>query len=107
MPRRIEVLVFDGCPSAEAAIARVHEAVHLARVAATVEVVRVDSEADAARLRFLGSPSVRVDGVDVDSGACERTDFGMQCRVYSSDGHFTATPPAAWIAAALLRPVES
>jgi hypothetical protein len=37
--------------------------------------------------RFLGSPSVRVEGVDIEPGAGERTDFGLKCRLYrTSEG---------------------
>lgn len=58
----------------------------------------VETEDDAARLRFLGSPTVRVDGCDVEAGAEDRSDFGMECRVYfSSDG----LPASAWIRDAL------
>lgn len=69
----LEVLYFDGCPSHERLrpmlreLARRHESELTER--------RIDSLADAQASRFLGSPSVRVDGVDVEPGAHERTDY--------------------------------
>ena len=99
--KRIEVLVFAGCPNVDATLERARLAIETSKVAAAVDVVHVESDEDAARLRFLGSPTVRVDGVDVDPGAAARVDFGMQCRVYPVDGRFEGLPPASWISAAL------
>jgi hypothetical protein len=99
--RRVEVLVFDGCPNVDATIARAREAVAATNVHAEVQLVRVESDEAAKRLRFLGSPTVRVDGVDVDGSASHRDDFGLQCRIYSVGGRLEGAPPTAWIAAAL------
>ncbi len=41
------------------------------------EIVEVRSEEEARERRFLGSPSVHIDGVDVEPQARERDDFGM------------------------------
>jgi hypothetical protein len=101
--RKIEVLVFDGCPNAESTVARVHAAIAAANVEASVAVVRVENDQDAVRLRFLGSPTVRVEGVDADPTAAERVDFGLQCRVYSCAGRFEEMPPIEWLTAALVR----
>ena len=97
----VEVLLFDGCPNADLATSRAREAITRAGVLADLRVVRIDGPADAIRLRFLGSPTIRVDGIDVDGAADTRTDFGMQCRVYSVDGRLAGAPPVAWIEAAL------
>ena len=83
---RIRVLYFDGCPNSEAAMNLVRQVVASHDVRATIESIEVLSHADAERLRFLGSPSVQVNGVDVDPAARERTDFGMACRLYGSSG---------------------
>ena len=47
--------------------------------------------------------TVRVDGADVDASAAGRTDFGMQCRVYGTNGELEGAPPSKWIKAALSR----
>jgi hypothetical protein len=99
--RRVEVLVFDGCPNLEATLERARAAVAAANAHAEVQLVRVESDEDAKRLRFLGSPTVRVDGVDVDGSAKQRDDFGLQCRIYSVGGRLEGAPPIDWIAAAL------
>jgi hypothetical protein len=99
--KQVEVLVFEGCPNVEATVAAARQAVGLAKVAADVRVVCVESDDAAKRLRFLGSPTVRVDGLDVEAGAKDRADFGLQCRVYSVEGRYQGSPPVDWIAAAL------
>ena len=99
--RRIEVMVFEGCPNIELTLERARAAITDTNVAARVLLVHVRTDEDAKRQRFLGSPTVRVDGADVDSSANHRDDFGMQCRIYSVGGHLEGAPPTEWIAAAL------
>jgi hypothetical protein len=99
--KEIEIVYFAGCPNVELAAARAREAIGLTGVAARVSLVQLRSSEDAAAQRFLGSPSVRVDGIDVDPSARERADFGMQCRVYATGDRIEGAPPATWIAAAL------
>ena len=59
--------------------------------------------AAAERERFLGSPTVRIDGQDVDPGAAQRSDFGLKCRLYRSDAGTSGLPPDAWFRAALAK----
>jgi hypothetical protein len=99
--KQVEVLVFEGCPNVEATVAAAREAIAQAKVSADLRVVRIESDDAAERLRFLGSPTVRVDGSDVEAGTNHRNDFGLQCRVYSVAGRYQGTPPIDWIAAAL------
>lgn len=94
----VELLYFDGCPGFEDVLPRLQA---LTRGCAELQVRRIDSVDDAESERFLGSPSVRVDGRDVEPGADERTDFGMKCRLYrTAEGHSHA-PLDAWIRRAL------
>jgi hypothetical protein len=99
--RRVEVLVFEGCPNLEATVECSRQAIEKTGVPADLHIVHVGSDEDAMRLRFLGSPTVRVDGVDVERAAAGREDFGLQCRVYGIDGRFQGAPPTAWIVNAL------
>ncbi|HEX4690112.1 MAG TPA: hypothetical protein VH276_05440 [Solirubrobacteraceae bacterium] len=94
---RIELLYFDGCPSHHAFRPQLQRILDLAGITATVEERRVESDADAQRKRFLGSPTLRVDGVDVDPGAGERTDYGLKCRLYHTDEGLRRTPRDEWV----------
>src|SRR5437762_11265796 len=101
-PRRVDVLVFEGCPEVEATIEQARRAIAAARVEAEVRVFVVRSAEEAERLRFLGSPTVRVDGIDVDRSALGRRDFSLQCRLYPVGGKLGCVPPPEeWIASAL------
>jgi hypothetical protein len=99
--KKIEILFSDGCPNVELAIRRVREAMAKCDVFAELHLVRIGEEADAVERGFLGSPTIRVDGLDVDPSTSERVDFGLQCRLYSFDGHLAGVPPVEWIEVAL------
>ncbi|MBA2446291.1 MAG: thioredoxin family protein [Nocardioidaceae bacterium] len=104
-PFTVELLYFDGCPSHEQLRPSVE---HLARQAGvTLRLTQVETPEAAESERFLGSPTVRVDGVDVDPTAPERTDFGLKCRIYRSDAGQSPLPPEPWIRAALKLPFEA
>ena len=97
----IELLYFDGCPNHEALLPRLRETVADADISAEVELRRITDDDAAQRERFLGSPTVRVDGHDVEPGAERRTDFGMKCRLYGTADGLFGQPEEDWISAAL------
>ena len=78
MPR-VEILYFDGCPNHDGARALVARIAAELRVEPNVELVEVADPDAASELRFLGSPSIRVNGRDVEPGAQERRDFVYSC----------------------------
>ena len=95
---RVELLYFDGCPGYEQLLERVRE---LVGVSAEVELRRIESEGAAAQARFLGSPTLRLDGLDVEPGAAARTDYGLKCRLYPTREGRVHAPPDEWIRRAL------
>jgi hypothetical protein len=99
----VELLYFDGCPSYERLKPRLEELMQRTGVSGALELHRVDSEQQAVHERFLGSPTVRVDGVDVDPGAAKRDDFGIKCRLYRDGERQHELPPDSWIVSALSR----
>ncbi len=62
---------------------------------------RVESVEDAERERFLGSPTLRVNGRDVDRSATQRSDYGLKCRLYHTESGIVAAPPNEWVLRAL------
>ena len=94
---RVEILYFDGCPNHERARELVERVAAELSIESEVELVRVDDTEGAAELRFLGSPTVRVDGRDVEPGADERHEFVLSCRVYRSEQGFSGQPDEAWL----------
>lgn len=69
-----------------------------------IRVVEVEDVETAERLRFLGSPTIRVDGRDIEPGAGERTDYTLSCRIYRMGGETSGRPDERWLRAALARP---
>ncbi len=82
----IQVLYFEGCPNHEPTVSLVREVIADLDCNAHVEEVEVTTQADAERLRFLGSPTVQVDGVDIEPSAQGRTDYALSCRMYNGSG---------------------
>lgn len=69
---------------------------------ARIEHVEVLSQGEADRLRFLGSPTVQVNELDIEPEARARTDFAMTCRLYGSSG----TPPADMVLSAICEAMQ-
>jgi hypothetical protein len=100
---KIELLYFDGCPNYEALLPALRVLLVNEGVEEEIALRRVETVEDAESERFLGSPTVRIDGEDVDPGARGRKDFGLKCRLYRSEEGVSGTPPESWIRAALER----
>ena len=96
----IELLYFDGCASWQHTLADLRALLTEAGRADEVRLVKVDTTDAAERLRFLGSPTVRVDGRDIESGIPD-AGYGMECRIYWVDGKPVGTPPREWLARAI------
>jgi hypothetical protein len=98
---RVEILYFDGCPNYEPARALVEQVAAELQLDPPVDLVEVVDPDAAAALRFLGSPTIRVDGHDIEPGAEERHEFTLSCRVYRTARGFSGQPDQAWIREAL------
>ena len=98
---KIEVLTFEGCPNAQAARELVNRAVADTRVEAEISFVNVPDAEGADQLRFLGSPTIRVDGRDVEPGTEERTDYVLACRIYRTERGPAGAPDERWLRDAL------
>jgi hypothetical protein len=79
---RVDLLYCDGCPHYAPLERRLRSLLAGAGVDAPVMLRRVRSSEEAERLRFLGSPTVRIADRDVEPGAHGRTDVGLKCRLY-------------------------
>ena len=103
---RVEILARRDCPSRDLAISLVDEAIFATGVPARVEMIDVVTEEQARRRRVLGSPSVRVDGRDVDPWADGRTDYSLSTRIYRTERGLAGGPDVGWIGAALVHAAE-
>lgn len=97
----VEILYFDGCPNVDKARQLVQRVVDEGDVDADVRLVNVPDEMSAKRMRFLGSPSIRVDGRDIEPEAEARADHFLSCRIYHTAAGFSGEPDEAWLRDAL------
>jgi hypothetical protein len=97
----VDVLYFEGCPNHAPARDLVERVLSEHSMTAEIRDVEVTDAADAQGKRFLGSPSVRIDGVDVDPSAIGLKGFGLMCRVYRDGNLVSGVPPRRMIENAL------
>ena len=79
---KIELLHMDDCPSWETGLENLKSALQLEGITADIHLIRVLDDVQAAHLKFLGSPSFRVDGRDLWPE--EREMYALSCRIYPS-----------------------
>jgi hypothetical protein len=92
----VELLYWDGCPSHPAVLADLRAALG---DEVPVTVREVVSEEQAVAERFPGSPTIRVDGVDLFPSDEPPS---LTCRIYRlADGRFSPTPDPALLREAL------
>ncbi len=101
MRPQIEFLYFRGCPNYESTRELLRQVLRENKVKATLHNMRIDSFDEAWAKRFLGSPTIRINGVDIEPGAENRRDYGLQCRVYRRGNEFAGKPSKTMIRAAL------
>jgi hypothetical protein len=100
--RLVELLYFSGCANYVAARKTVETVAAELGVSPDLRLVEVETPEAAEGLRFLGSPTIRVDGKDVEPGADERTEFQYACRLYRTTSGFRGIPDPEWVRQALL-----
>ena len=89
---KVELLYWEGCPSYPEALDLLRDALAERGVEREVEVREVRTQAEAEELQFPGSPTIRVDGRDIDeAGAREQP--ALTCRIYHlPDGRVSPVP---------------
>ena len=98
---RIELLYFDGCPNHDELLPHLEQLLTETGHSDEITLVRIETSEQAEADRFLGSPTLRINGVDVDPTAAERDDYGMKCRLYRTEEGLRGTPPDEWILSVL------
>lgn len=80
---KIDVLYFEECPNHLPTVERINSVLHEEGCTAEVREVLVPDAETAQRVNFLGSPTVRVNDIDIEPAAQNRKDFGLMCRRYT------------------------
>ena len=79
---RVQFLYYAECPSHGDGLARLKEAMSAEGIEARIDVVEVATDDEAQRLRFIGSPTIRIDGEDIDPEGLGGQQYALTCRVY-------------------------
>ena len=80
---KIEVLYFEECPNYLPALDRLRAVLRDEGVNAEVSAVKVNDASTAQRLQFIGSPTIRINGLDIEADARALGGGGLACRRYS------------------------
>ena len=98
---RVEVLYVSDCPSHPAAVKLVRDVLAAQGVATNIHEVLVSDERMACELKFLGSPTIRINGRDVAGESQATKNFALTCRLYPGSKEI-GLPPAEVIHRAVL-----
>ena len=99
---KIEFLYWEDCPSHPQAWSLLQEAMAELGVEIPVEQIEVVTDEAAERLAFPGSPTIRVNGVDIDPDGAAQMGTALTCRIYRlQDGRFSPVPTKEMIRQAL------
>ena len=99
---KMEILYFDGCPTYLKAEKTLRGILEEKGVDAEVELVTVNTDAEAQELRFPGSPTIRVDGEDLFP-VPERAEYALGCRMYASPEGLKRSPTTEMLWEALAK----
>jgi len=104
MTHKVELLWFSDCAN-HAAARRLLEEV-IAEVAPGTPILDVDATdpVTAQQVHFPGSPTIRVDGRDIDPTYTDPGDYTPRCRLYRTSAGLRGLPERGWIMDALRRP---
>jgi hypothetical protein len=97
---RVEVLYFDGCPTYRAAEETLRGVLAQEDVEADVELVAVNTDEEAQRRWFPGSPTIRLNGEDLFP-VPNRVGYALGCRMYATPEGLKGSPTAEMIKEAL------
>jgi hypothetical protein len=100
---KIEFLYFKDCPNYLLALDILNEALTDENLDWPVEMILVNTEENAVSRKFLGSPSIRICGEDLEYSPSEEKEFGLKCRIYQADGKTQGFPPEKLIRDAIQR----
>ena len=74
---RIRILCSEGCANTPPTVDLVRNVAQDLNIPFEIETVMVDTQEQAREMRFLGSPTVQVDGFDIEPSARDSLAFGL------------------------------
>jgi uncharacterized protein DUF2703 len=103
---KIELLHIADCPNLETARRLLKEALRERGLAEEISEIAVADPAQAEGLRFPGSPTIRVNGNDIETGLSNQGGYGISCRTYIVGGTRQGVPSREMIREAILSAIS-
>ena len=100
---KVQLLWFEDCPNHHPAEQMLREVLAENGVTGEIERIEVPDLETGNRLTFPGSPTIRIDRVDVEPGWEPCEDCTPRCRLYATSGGLRGLPERAWIEQSVAR----
>lgn len=100
----IRLMHTPGCHSWREALNALEEAMAAVGIKSTISINVIENDEDAAQFKFVGSPSIHINGEDIDTLSKKVTQYkAASCRPYFYEGRPYDYPPKEMIVSALLK----
>ena len=93
----IGIFFIEGCPGVSSIADNIKEVIAEEAVDAEISLVLIETPEDARRLQFTGSPTVRINGMDIEPNRQAVKDYGMRSRHYNINGKKSDYPTKSMI----------
>ena len=100
---KIEVLYVPECPNHPPVIEAVADVLRECGLREQITEIKVTDSHHAVALEFPGSPTIRIDGTDIEPDLPQAISYGLMCRTYMVDGKRQGVPRREWIRDAIMR----
>lgn len=95
---KIQFLYFEGCPSYKNGLENLKQALKELNLPEDFEMINVDSDEKTKEYQFIGSPTIRINGKDIDPRAREAKITGYRaCRIYQTEEGIQGAPTVKMI----------
>jgi len=94
-PRRVAeigILFIEGCPGVLPTAKHIKEVISEEAVDAEISLILIETAEDARQLHFTGSPTVRINGIDIETNIKDIKDYALRSRLYTIDGKKSGYP---------------
>jgi Domain of unknown function (DUF2703) len=103
---KIELLYFEGCPNHIPAMEILRETLKSLGRRDGIHEIEVRTQAEAEAIRFVGSPSIRINGSDIEPWARTAKSFGLSCRTYVDDSRRGGVPSRDLLRGAIMEGIR-
>lgn len=97
----LELLYLAGCPHHDEAVDLMKSVLEAEGIPNEVQQILIRNREEADAHSFPGSPTVRVNGQDVERISTNPLGIGFACRTYVVDGKLHGVPPRSWLEVAV------